>query len=60
MVERADAEAAVTELHAKAYMECSALTGEGVKEIFEKSLRIILGNQGRLSSKQKNSCCCIL
>ena len=34
----------VKEIGAQAYMECSALTQDGVKDLFEQSIRLVIGD----------------
>ncbi|KAK6454447.1 Rho type ras-related small GTPase [Scheffersomyces xylosifermentans] len=49
-------EEAAREINAKVYLESSALTGEGVDDIFEYATRTSL----LVQEKAKNSCCTIL
>jgi len=56
-----EGQAKKAEIGAKEYMECSALSGEGVQEIFNKALHIVLVNKKKLEpEKRKGGICCIL
>jgi len=55
-----EAQAVADSIHAVAYMECSALTGEGVRAIFEKALDVILIKKGKLKEAGGSGCCTIL
>jgi len=48
------------EIKAIAYLECSAITGEGVGEIFNRALEEVLRRKGKLASEKKKSKCTIL
>eukprot|EP00474_Spongospora_subterranea_P009381 CRZ09839.1 hypothetical protein [Spongospora subterranea] len=66
IVELDVAAATAKEIGAHCVMECSALTGVGVKEIFDEALKVVLTKQGLIKSKSKskagtsNECCTIL
>lgn len=45
------------EIDAVAYLECSALSGEGIQEIFDKALDIVLVKKGVLKKESKKLCC---
>ncbi|KAF9402025.1 Rho GTPase, partial [Podila epigama] len=42
------------EIGAREYLECSALTGEGVREVFESATRASLLIHGKLSSHRRH------
>ncbi|CAL8109094.1 unnamed protein product [Calicophoron daubneyi] len=44
-------------IKAKGYLECSALTNEGVKEVFDQSIRHLLAKNQRRTKRHK---CCLL
>lgn len=46
-----------TDIGAENYMECSALTGDGVREIFDRALEITLKKKGKLKAEKKKLCC---
>ena len=52
-----EAEALVSELKLKTYKECSALTGEGLKDVFDEAVVVGLSYQEGSDNK---ICCCIL
>lgn len=56
----AEAQAVADQIHAVAYMECSALTGEGVRDIFERALEVVLVRKGKLKQAGSSGCCTIL
>jgi len=47
------------ELNAACYMECSALTGENVREVFEEAIRLVL-NQPNKGKKRKAGGCFVM
>lgn len=53
-----EAELTAREIGARRYLECSALTGEGVDDIFEVATRasLLVNN----NNKQTHSSCCII
>jgi len=55
-----EAEQVANDVKAEGYMECSALTGEGVKAVFEKAMRIVLTRQGRLKTNERKGCCTVM
>lgn len=55
MVTREEAEQVAKAIGAKKYMECSALTGEGVDDVFELATRTSL-----LVSKEPGQSCCVV
>lgn len=55
-VQVAQGQSVADQIQAKKYLESSALTGEGVDDIFEFATRVSLLN----NEKPKNSCCIIL
>lgn len=55
-VQAADAEAISRQVGAKKYLECSALTGEGVDDVFEAATRSALTT----FEKDKSAGCCII
>lgn len=46
-----EAEALVTELKLKTYKECSALTGEGLKDVFDEAVVIGLSEEQPTAKK---------
>ena len=52
-----DGESMAKELGAKGYHECSALTSEGVKDVFDEAVRAALSKKG---SGQIGRCKCQL
>ena len=52
-----EADALASELKLKTYKKCSALTGEGLKDVFDEAVIVGLSDQGQ--SKEK-ICCFIL
>lgn len=44
-------------IRAKAYLECSSLTGQGVDDVFEAAARVSLFS---LDVKESKSCCILL
>jgi small GTP-binding protein len=59
-VSKEEGETKKGEIGAVAYMECSALSGEGVQEIFEKALEVVLVKMGVLKKPKSKGVCCIL
>ncbi|SCU97345.1 LAMI_0F09714g1_1 [Lachancea mirantina] len=55
MVSAAEAEQVAKAIGAKRYVECSALTGEGVDDVFEAATRISL-----LVNKEPGGSCCVI
>jgi Ras-related C3 botulinum toxin substrate 1 len=53
-----EAQNLATELGAYRYMECSALTQQGLKHVFDGAIRCVL-EQSQKSKNTKKSCCCI-
>lgn len=51
-----EAEAISKEIGARRYLECSALTGEGVDDIFEVATRASL----LINNQQPNPTCCVI
>ena len=41
------------------YVECSALTQEGLKEVFQEAVRLVL-KQREKPKKEENKACCTL
>ena len=60
----AKGEALAKEVGAYAYMECSALSQQGLKELFDTAARLVIKNLLEEESEQKppqgSSCCLIL
>eukprot|EP00475_Leptophrys_vorax_P004556 TRINITY_DN1272_c0_g1_i5.p1 TRINITY_DN1272_c0_g1~~TRINITY_DN1272_c0_g1_i5.p1 ORF type:complete len:202 (+),score=59.32 TRINITY_DN1272_c0_g1_i5:298-903(+) len=56
-----EGQAKKAEIQAKEYMECSALTGEGVQDIFDKALQIVLVSKKKIKADDKpKGFCCVL
>lgn len=53
-------EALKTELNAYKYLECSALTQKGLKQVFDEGIRCVLMSQQNPKGKQRNWKCSIL
>lgn len=55
-VAAAEGEALATETGATAYMECSALTQENLKEVFDRAIRQAIDNRSKTAKKPKRKC----
>jgi cell division control protein 42 len=53
MVTQAQAQELMTQIQAKGYMECSALTQEGLKAVFDEAIRAALSKP---AEKKKVKC----
>ncbi|CEO97312.1 Ras family [Plasmodiophora brassicae] len=62
VVELSDANAVGKEIGAQAILECSALTGAGIKEVFDQALKVVLVKKGLLKTEkpQSTSCCTLM
>ena len=57
-IKREQGEQLCAELKGSKYLECSALTQEGLKQVFDEAIRCVLTNQS--ASKPKKSKCLLL
>ncbi len=55
-VSSADGQAVADKIGAIKYLECSAKTGEGVREVFEQATRAALSGKEKKQSKKKKKC----
>ena len=53
-----EADALASELKLKTYKECSALTGDGLKDVFDEAVLVGLGFDDEETTKR--TCCSIL
>jgi len=57
-------ESMAREIEAKAYLECSAFTQEGLKRVFEEAIRTVIGHSSNETGKRevdkKKKTCCLL
>jgi len=60
LVQRPEAEQVAKKINAVKYMECSALTQNGLKELFEECIRAALQKQTRSKEKKTGSCCSMM
>jgi len=54
-VSKAQGESLCSELHGSKYLECSALTQEGLKQVFDEAIRCVLTSQSN-ANKPKKRC----
>ena len=54
-----DGEKMAKEIGAKAYLECSALTQEGLREVFEQAIRTVLSEEKKMLA-DINKCKCVI
>lgn len=57
-----DGQRLAKEINAKCYLECSALTQEGLKRVFEEAIRAVIGrpDQPAEAKKEKKKKCTLL
>ena len=51
---------AADELGATEYLECSALTGDGVERVFEQAIRVAIAHKNTTQKKQRRKWLCNL
>jgi len=56
-ISKTQGEKLAADLGAEMYVECSALTGEGMKNVFDEALMAALNKEDPVPPKK---CCCIL
>ena len=56
LVTRAQADALCSELKGVKYMECSSRTQQGLKQVFDEAIQIVLYNRLPASAKKKKMC----
>ena len=58
----AEGEKLAQRISADCYMECSAKTQKGLKDVFDKAIKVALKNKKESQSKgtEHRGCCCIM
>lgn len=55
-----DGEELAKEVGANAYMECSALTQQGLQDVFHTAIRAVISSSGNKASNKRNKSCSLL
>lgn len=61
LVSQTAAENLAKRINADCYLECSAKTQNGLKEVFDQAIKVALNNRSLTPSSEKKGCgCCIM